>query len=56
MRNNSVTNKEKKSDDEEAPKDSESSSDKGWGGLKGKVVAPISGKTHYLNNLSRHKR
>ena len=45
MRNNSLKNKEKNiaSDDEEAPKDSESSSGKGKK-PKEKVVAPIYGK------------
>ena len=56
MCNDSVTNKEKiASDDEEAPKDSESSIDKGEK-AKDKVVAPIPGKRYYLKNLSRNKR
>ena len=44
------------SDHEEAPKDSESSSDKG-GGIKGESFGTnFWEKIHYLKNISRHKR
>ena len=58
VRNEPVApNKEEKiaSDDEEAPKDSESSSDKKKE-AKEKFVAPISGKPSYLKNISNHMR
>ena len=53
MRNNSLKNKEKNiaSDDEEAPKDSESSSGKGKNQRR-KLWHQFMGKTYYLKNLS----
>ena len=55
MRNDPVKIRENiASDDEEASNNSESSSNKKKE-AKEKVVAPIFGKSHHLNNISRHK-